>query len=391
MHSRDWQASSTKNCVQPSRRLLLTLGLSLPPEDNKFEPFRIVNVQNVGDALRVLAEEDVAALLLGPSVAQSEALDTLTRSRSERPENAPPTTIVLGVNHDSDLWQKYVDAGQVFYLTRGEIDQENLRHLIVCGVQHFALRADRSRDPLAAGAESAECLLDLCTRLPMQTDLASAGRLVIETGRDILHATIVQCFVYDPDAETITPADASESEKWTYSAASGLVAFVARTGKRVCVDRVGLDPRYDPDIDAPVEMSNARFLAEPIIGLGGLPAGVLTAARSGEHAAFSHEEIRLIESLAECSALTFNQILLQNRVQSLLMKRAAGAEANNAIFREEALEYHLRSWDQQGDVLKVLPPWLRRAFWIVLALFSASVVGLTFLLHGLRNIFGKAN
>jgi hypothetical protein len=73
------------------------------------------------------------------------------------------------------------------------------------------------------------------------------------------------------------------------------------------------------------------------------------------------------------------------------MKRAAGAEANNAIFRQEALEYHLRSWDQQGDVLKVLPPWLRRAFWIVLALFSASVVGLTFLLHGLRNIFGKAN
>jgi GAF domain-containing protein len=391
MHSRDWQASSNKNCVQPSRRLLLTLGLNQPLEDNKSEPLRIVNVQNIEDAVRVLTEEDVAALLLGPRIAQPEALDALMRSHTEHPKNALPTTIVLGADHDSDVLQKYVDAGQVFYLTRGEIDQENLRHLIVCGVQHFALRADQSHDPLAAGAESADSLLDLCARLPMQTDLASAGRLMIETGRDILRATIVQCFVYDPDVETITPADASESEKWTYSAASGLVAFVARTGKRVCVDRVGLDPRYDPDIDAPVEMSNARFLAEPILGPGGLPAGVLTAARSGEHAAFSDEEIRLIELLAECSAPTFNQILLQNRVQSLLMKRATGAEANNAIFRQEALEYHLGSWDQQGDVLKVLPPWLRRAFWIVLALFSASAVGLSFLLHGLRNIFGKVN
>ena len=98
------------------------------------------------------------------------------------------------------------------------------------GPDIFAFMARRNSDPLEADSENADRMRDLCTRLPMQTDLASAGRLLIETGREVLDAKIVQCFLYDPDAETLTPADASESEKWTYSAASGLAAFVARTG-----------------------------------------------------------------------------------------------------------------------------------------------------------------
>jgi hypothetical protein len=225
----------------------------------------------------------------------------------------------------------------------------------------------------------------------MQTDLANAGRLLIETGLDVLQAKIVQCFVYDPDTETLTAADASESEKWTYSAASGLVAYVARTGEHVCLDCVGTDPRYDSDIDAPLEMRSARFLAEPILGPAGLTACVLTALRRTEQEAFTEDDTRMMELLAECSAPTFNQVLLQNRVQAVLAKRASGSKAHSEIFRQEALDYHVRSWDQQGDVLKVLPTWLRRAFWFVLMLFSASLLGLGFLLRGLRNIFGKVN
>jgi len=391
MYFKDLQASPVETCVQPSPRLVLAVGLGRPLEGSVLEAFRIVQAENAQNALRRLAEGDVAVLLLGPRVALAEALDILTHRASEFPGNVSPATILLCAAPEPDLLQKFVDAGQVFYLARAEISPEHLRDLIVCGARHFALRANRNRDPLTADAESADWMLDLCTRMPMQTDLVSAGRLLIETGREILHAKIVQCFVYDPEAETLTPADAAENERWSYSAASGLVAFVARTGEPVCVDRVGVDPRYDSDIDAPAEMSSARFLAEPIPRAGGLPAGVLTAVRSSEQAAFSDEEVRLIRLLAECSAPTFNQILLQNRVQELLTKRATGTEANSGIFRQEALDYRVRSWDQQGDVLKVLPAWLRRSFWVILGLFSASLLGLAFLFHGIRNIFGKVN
>ena len=391
MHFRDLQASSTDSCVQTSRRVVLTLGLSQPLEDGELEPFRVVRADNVEDALRVLAESDVAALVFGPHVAIPQALDVLARRASELPVAAPTIIIVLCAGPEPDPLRSFVDTGQVFYLSRGEISLEHLRSLIVSGARHLALMARRSNDPLGADSEAADHLRDLCGRLPMQTDLASAGRLLIETGRGVLDAKIVQCFVYDADAETLTPADASESEKWTYSAASGLAAFVARTGRQICLDRVGADPRYDSDIDAPPEMTSARFLAEPIRGPNGSPAGVLTAVRSSEQAAFSGEEVRLIELLAECSAPTFNQILLQSRVQALLTKRTAGTEANSAIFRQEALDYHVRNWDQQGDVLKVLPGWLRRTFWLVLGLFSAGSLVLIFLLHGLRHIFVKVN
>ena len=391
MHSDKLQACSTESCAQPPRRVVLTLGLSQPLGSAKLEPFKVLHAQNVEDALRVLAERDVAVLLLGPGIALPETLDILTRRASEFPVPPSVTTIVSCAGPEPDLLQKFVDAGQIFYLARGEISSQDLRNLILCGTRRLASMASRNCHPLSPDAKSTDCLLDLCSRLPMQTDLASAGRLLIETGRELLRANLVQCFVYDQDAEILTPADASESERWTYSAASGLVAFVARTGEPICLDHVGSDPRYDSDIDAPAEMNNACFLAHPIRGLGESPAGVLTAVRSGKQASFSDEEIRLMELLAEYASPTFNQILLQNRVQALLTNRASGSEANSGIFRQEALDYHVRGWDQQGDVLKVLPAWLRQAFWAVLAVFLASLLGLTLFLYGVRNSLGKGN
>lgn len=391
MNFRDLKASSTEIWVETPGRVVLTVGLRKPLEDRAFEPFRVVQAENVEETLRVLAESDVAALLVGSHVAIPQALEILGRRTAALPLTAPTTVIILCDGPEPDLLRRFADTGEVFYLSRGEIPPNHLRSLVVSGARHFALMARRSGDPLEADGESADRMRDLCIRLPMQADLASAGRLLIETGREVLDAKIVQCFLYDADAETLTPADASEGEKWTYSAASGLAAFVARTGQRIRLDRVGTDPRYDSDIDAPPEMSEARFLAEPILGPDGSPVGVLTSVRSSEQAAFSQEEVRSAELLAACSAPTFNQILLQGRVQAELTKRTAGTCANSETFRQEALDYHIRNWDQQGDVLKVLPGWLRRAFWIALGLFSAGLVALVFLLHDLPHIFGKVN
>lgn len=277
MHLRDSTSSPTHE--QPSRLVVLTLGLSQPIEDDKLAPFRAVHAKNAEDALRILTEGGVAALLLGPCADLLQVPDLLAHSAAKPSGNPAPTTIVLCAASEPDTLQKLVDAGQIFYAARGEVSAEQLRNLITCGTRHFALIADQSRDRLAIDDERSERLLDLCTRLPMQTDLAIAGRLLIETGRDLLQAKIMQCFVYDADTETLTATDASESEKRTYSAASGLVAFVARTGEHVRLDCIGTDARYDFDIDAPLEMRSARFLAEPVLGPAGLTACVLTALR----------------------------------------------------------------------------------------------------------------
>ena len=388
MYLRD--SRSLPSYGQPSRLVVLTLGLSQPIEEDGLAPFQTIDAKNTEDALRILTEGGVAALLLGPRADLLQVPDLLARSAAKPSGHPALVTIVYCVASEPDHLQKLVDAGRVFYVARGEVNAEQLRNLIISGSRHFALMAV-NRDRLGVDVESPEPLLDLCTRLPMQTDLASAGRLLIETARDLLQAKIVQCFVYDPYAETLTAADASESEKRTYSAASGLVAFVARTGEHVRLDCLGTDPRYDFDIDAPLEMRTARFLAEPIRGSAGLTACVLKALRGTDQEPFTDDNIRTMELLAECAAPTFNQILLQNRVEAVLAKRASGSKLHSEIFRQEALDYYLIRWDHQGDVLKVVPTWLRRAFWVALVMFLASLLALAFLLHGFRNIFGKVN
>jgi len=205
---------------------------------------------------------------------------------------------------------------------------------------------------------------------------------------ELIDASYVQCLIYDADEQTLTNADA-ENKEVSYSAASGLTAFVASTGARLNIDRVGADARYDSDIDNPGGSESARLIAEPIVGADGVPVAVITAVRGAESAAFSAEDLRILRSIAEFAAPTFSQIILQKRVQGLLTGRAT--DPKSEVFRREALEYHIRSWDQQGDVLKTLPMWLRRSYWIVLVMVLIGLAGVAVLVPGLKNLFGKVN
>jgi len=168
--------------------------------------------------------------------------------------------------------------------------------------------------------------------------------------------------------------DAGEGKEWAQSAAAGLAAFVARTGQGVVLDRASADARYDRECDNPGGAEDARFLAEPMLGAENLPIAVIIATRNANAAAFSEEDAGSLGLLSACAAPTFGQILLRKKVQSLLVERTA--ESRSEIFRQEAVEHHLRNWDQQGDVLKALPLWLRRTYAITLALSLLGFFGM---------------
>jgi GAF domain-containing protein len=372
MHLNDRQESVRENCLAPSRLTILTIGLNRPFDDALPESFGIVEAANAEDALRRLAEEEVAVLILGSDLAPNEALSILTRHCSNSPDSST-AAVLLCAGSEPELFQTLVNEGHVFYMARGELTAEQLRSIAICAANRFRFRLER-QDPLAAQVARIDQLLDFCIRVPMQADLRSAAALLIETGRELLNADLVQYLAYDPEDETLTPADAVDHEEWCESAAAGLAAFVARTGERIRLDCAGMDPRYDAETDNPGGPEDARFLAAPVIGPKGVPVGVITAARSGKSTPFLPEDSQLLELLAECAAPTLSQILLQTRVQALLVKRAEGS--NSDVFREEALEYHIRSWDQQGDVLRTLPPWLRTTYWVMLALVLVGLVGL---------------
>ncbi|MGD0989475.1 MAG: GAF domain-containing protein [Candidatus Sulfotelmatobacter sp.] len=384
MHSGVPQASTMENWLGPSQPLVLTLGLNQVLQG---DGFRTVAAENAQHVLRRLREEDVAVLLLGSELTSAQALDILAQCTAEQSTNSRVAIVFCG-GPEPELFQKFVDEGLVFYLTRGEIRPEQICSLVAAYLNRASRKSSPDPDPLFTSAPSAERLLDFCVRLPMQIDLSSARGLVVNVVSELIDASYVQCLIYDADEQTLTNADA-ENKEVSYSAASGLTAFVASTGARLNIDRVGADARYDSDIDNPGGSESARLIAEPIVGADGVPVAVITAVRGAESAAFSAEDLRILRSIAEFAAPTFSQIILQKRVQGLLTGRAT--DPNSEVFRREALEYHIRSWDQQGDVLKTLPMWLRRSYWIVLVMVLIGLAGVAVLVPGLKNLFGKVN
>jgi GAF domain-containing protein len=373
MHFKERHESVRENCLAPPQLTILTIGLARPLDDALLQAFRVVEAAGAEDALRHLKQEETAVLVLGSRLAPNDALNILTRHSSDSPGNST-AAVLLWAGCDPELFQPAVNEGHIFYMARAEITGDQLRSIILCGAARFRSRLKGHQDPLTAFARIDQ-LLDFCIRLPMQVDLPSSAALLTETVRTLMNAELVQYLVYDAEDEILAPADALDNKEWSESAAAGLAAFVARTGEPIRLDCIGLDPRYDFEADNPGGPEDARFLAVPLIGTNGLPAGVITATRSGKSGPFSEEDTRLLDLLAECAAPTFNQITLQNRVQALLLKRAEGSESRSDVFREEALEYHIRSWDHQGDVLQTLPTWLRTTYWAMLALVIVGLLG----------------
>jgi hypothetical protein len=99
---------------QSSRLVVVTLGLSHPIEEDRLAPFRAVHAKNAEDALRILTEGGVAALLLGPCADLLQVPDLLARSAAKPSGNPAPATIVLCAASEPDALQKLVDAGQIF-------------------------------------------------------------------------------------------------------------------------------------------------------------------------------------------------------------------------------------------------------------------------------------
>jgi hypothetical protein len=374
--------------LERSLPLVLALGLAETVKDATAKAFEMVRADSSSHALRILSDEDVSVLVLGSQLTPISAAGFLSDCNSRLAR--VPATLVLCAGSELDLFQSFVDEGRIFYISRQEINAGQLFSLIAAAVNRDAAKK-LSQEVFVGNHSASDRVLDMCVRLPMQTDLRSCGGLIVRTLEEVLEVNAAHCMVYELNEDTLTPTDLAGESQLSYSAASGLTAFVARTGEGIRVENVDFDPRYDNDIDDLENRANLRFAAEPILGPDGLPIGVITALRSTDSLPFFAADSRIIKQIAECAAPTFNQILLQTRVQAHLTKRISTADGSSDIFRQEALEYHIRSWDRQGDVLASLPVWLQTSYWVVLVMVLVGIVGLALLIPGLRNIFTKVN
>lgn len=373
----------------PSRPMILTVGLTRPFEQGLHDSFCVAEATNPEDAVRRLAQEKVAVLVLGSRLLPSDALSILTHQIANSP-GTRTAVVLFCAGTEPESFQTFVNEGHIFYMARNEITAEQLRSVVASAAARFQSRPQEHHDPWEAPAAAVDLLADFCIRLPMQGDISSATALLIETARELISAELVQYLAYDPEDDTLAPADAVDDKECKGSAAAGLAAYVVRTSARIQLKCVGMDARYDAETDNPGGSEDAHFLAEPVIGCHGAPLGVITATRTGKSKPFSAEDAHCLELLAECAAPTLSQILLQNRIQAWMIKQTGLSGSNSDVFREEALEHHTRSWDQQGQVLKTLPPWLRRVYWVVLGVVFGGLLLLAAVAPVLRKILGRA-
>src|SRR5690349_22788361 len=59
-------------------------------------------------------------------------------------------------------------------------------------------------------------------------------------------------------------------------------------------------------------------------------------------------------------------------------RRSSIVQSPSTIFREEALEYHVRGNRTQGDLLRIAPRWIDWTYWLLVAVCVASSTDMVF-------------
>ncbi len=365
--------------------LVVAVGL-VYPLDWDHEDLRIVEFENKGEALDLLFREPVAVLVLGPGLDPRAACEILSRYHADYP-TACSSNIILGCGDSLDLFQPFVDEDQVFYLSRGSIPATQLRSLVLAGVQRLNSKHSAMHDGVDTEAAPTDRVLEFCTRLSFQTDLATAGDLLLEAVQILINADRSHYLIYEEETEILWAATVGASDQVRReSPCAGLVGYVARTGEQVRLERSGDDPRYDGETDDFGGPGDARLLAAPMFGNGGTVIAVITALRNGQGEPFSDDDVATLKLLTACAASAFSGMLLQRRIRALLLEQVQPTLNRAKVFREEALQYYAAEQNEEGEVLHSSPSWLKQTHWLTLA-----VLVLGFLWMALAKVHQKAD
>lgn len=347
--------------------LVLAVGLDCPFEWDH-ESWRVLELDSTEEALQFLLREPVCVMMLGPGVDAIAASDLLSRYQAQRP-TACTANIILGFRSSLDLLQPLVDEDRLFYVSRGPMPPAQLRSLVLAGVERFHSRQKAIGDDPDTLAAPADRVLEFCTRLSFQTDLTTAGDLLVEAVQILINADRVRYLIYEDKTETLwAPNIEGDDRDFSASPCAGLLGYAARTGESIRRERAGEDSRYEVETDDPEGTPEAGFLAEPMFGPGGTVIAVVAAMRSPQGEPFHDDDVATFKLLTACAASAFSGMLLQKRIRALLLEQVQPTLDPAKVFREEALQYYTAEQSEEGEILHSAPFWLKQTHWLTIGL-----------------------
>ncbi len=336
----------------------------------------VLTAEDLDETCEFLASRQVAVLGLGGEIEGLAARRLLSTVIAQHPD--PPRRHVVLAASRLELFQEFVARDQLYYLTAKPPPVDDVLSILESAAERY--RSAVSPEQVAADEperpDDARRVLELTYQLAGQMEIGRAAGLTAETARELVGAERAHCLVYDPATETLwtRPADGGATRR--ESAAAGLVSFVVRTARTVQLERVGEDPRYDPDADNDGGSADDRLLAMPVtssVGLGEARVlAVLVALRAAAQKPFTPGDRDRLQGLAGQVAPIFSRFVLQAQLDSGPAK--SGQVHDGRIFRQEAVEHHMRGFAGQGDVLRVSPRWAPWSYRLLLTVFLAALV-----------------
>lgn len=323
-----------------------------------------------------------SVLALGPALAPPDARELLLRLMRADPRGLV-VSIVLQAGAEPEIFQPLVDHDRLFFLTNQLPDLKDVAG-ILRGARRKADRLDATAADLPDDEEQGR-LLELYRRLVAELEIGGALSLIEREARLLGEAESAVIWIFREDREVV--ATVGLDGEWRQaSAAAGLTSFVARTGQPVLREKVGDDPRFDPDLDG--EAPNDHFLALPILadvpGKGAVETGraepgkvlaVIALRRKPEQAPFSAEDLRRLEGLANYAAPGLGRLLVQDTLERQAGSRnSAMRDGMEGVFRGEALEVYERGLPEEGHVLEIAPAWMHRAYGVLIALLLCALI-----------------
>ncbi len=356
---------------------------------------------SAAEVLDLLGGREVAVVALGGELQPLEAKELLAAAWQRYPV-MQTCHVVFAAGPELTLFQEEVDADQVFYLTPKPPPPADVLPILKSAVQRYQAKQS-TVEATVFDAPQLERALAVVRLLAAETRLESAVPALARAALEFLDVDRAHCLLYDARNETLWSREHPDAEERRESAAAGVVSFVVRTGQSVRLDRVGEDPRYEPEVDNQSGPQDERFLAVPLaepLPAAMLPAtvpaalpatvpaapprrilAVLVARRSGAAAPFSSAEQQHLEFLADQAAPVLGRLLLQTELDALATRRLQGPE-ESPLFRQEAIAHHSRGMARQGHVLELSPRWTQWAYpFLWLVLLAALLFGIFGSLH----------
>lgn len=312
--------------------------------------------------LIVVCDESFAARLreLGTGVEP-----TVVRTAADAPAGVP--VLVVG---DPAVAPR--EPG-VAHVIRATLSDELLRALVVALVTHkpasAAPVAELPSNP--EEARRAQSVFTASRRIAAASDAAEIERLAGDAIHELCDVDRAACLFYDASDGSLWSEATQRGPGDARRATGGLAGFSARTGLGAIVRRAGDDPRYLGAIDDPAGDPGSELIVQPVVGGDGQVHAVLIGARRPRVTPLGDAEAGLLRRYAALIGPLLDQLTTHVHAQALV-QQAAGEQ----LFRSEAVEAaEPQRW---GDVVRVSPAWLSWGYWILSALFVASILFICF-------------